>query len=150
MAVVLDLFSRRIVGWAMSTRITSDLVTNALEMAIEQRKPDAGLLHHSDRGSQYTGKPYRKLLAANEMLVSMSGKGDCWDNAPTESFFSTLKREQVHHKYYETRDSARTDIFFYIEAFYNRKRRHSTLDYLNPMTFEEIYFKHLFVSSVCL
>ena len=134
----------------MSTRITSDLVTNALEMAIEQRKPDAGLLHHSDRGSQYTGKPYRKLLAANEMLVSMSGKGDCWDNAPTESFFSTLKREQVHHKYYETRNSARTDIFFYIEAFYNRKRRHSTLGYLNPMAFEEIYFKNLSVSSLCL
>jgi putative transposase len=150
LAVVLDLFSRRIVGWAMSKRITSDLVTNALEMAIEQRKPDAGLLHHSDRGSQYTGKPYRKLLAASEMLVSMSGKGDCWDNAPTESFFSTLKREQVHHKYYETRDSARTDIFFYIEAFYNRKRRHSTLGYLNPMAFEEIYFKHLSVSSLCL
>ena len=150
LAVVLDLFSRRIVGWAMSTRITSDLVTNALEMASEQRKPDVGLLHHSDRGSQYTGKLYRKLLAANEMLVSMSGKGDCWDNAPTESFFSTLKREQVHHKYYETRDSARTDIFFYIEAFYNRKRRHSTLGYLNPMAFEEIYFKNLSVSSLCL
>jgi putative transposase len=86
LAVVLDLFSRRIVGWAMSTRIASNLVINALEMAIKQRKPDSGLLHHSDRGSQYTGKPYRKCLAANEMLVSMSGKGDCWDNAPTESF----------------------------------------------------------------
>ena len=150
LAVVLDLFSRRIVGWAMSTRITSDLVTNALEMAIKQRKPAAGLLHHSDRGSQYTGKPYRALLDANQMLASMSGKGDCWDNAPTESFFSTLKREQVHHKYYETRDSARTDIFFYIEAFYNRKRRHSTLDYLNPMAFEEIYFNNQSVSSLCL
>jgi putative transposase len=150
LAVVLDLFSRRIVGWAMSMRITSNLVINALEMAVEQRKPNAGLLHHSDRGSQYTGKPYRKLLAANKMLVSMSGKGDCWDNAPTESFFSTLKREQVHHKYYETRDSARTDIFFYIEAFYNRKRRHSTLNYLNPAAFEEIYFKNQSVSSLCL
>jgi len=101
LAVVLDLFSRRIVGWAMSTRITSNLVVNALEMAIEQRKPDAGLLHHSDRGSQYTGKPYQKHLAANKMIVSMSGKGDCWDNAPTESFFSTIKREQVHHNYYK-------------------------------------------------
>lgn len=150
LAVVLDLFSRRIVGWAMSKRITSDLVINALAMAIEQRKPDAGLLHHSDRGSQYTGKPYRKLLAANQMLVSMSGKGDCWDNAPTESFFSTLKREQVHHKYYATRELARTDIFFYIEAFYNRKRRHSTLGYLNPMAFEEIYFNNQSVSSLCL
>jgi len=150
LAVVLDLFSRRIVGWAMSKRITSDLVVAALAMAVQQRKPDAGLLHHSDRGSQYTGKPYRELLAANEMLVSMSGKGDCWDNAPTESFFSSLKREQVGHKYYQTRDSARTDIFFYIEAFYNRKRRHSTLGYLNPVAFEEIYFKNQSVSSLCL
>ena len=150
LAVVLDLFSRRIVGWAMSTRITSDLVINALKMAIKQRKPDAGLLHHSDRGSQYTGKSYRKLLAANEMLVSMSRKGNCWDNAPTESFFSTLKREQVHHTYYKTRDLARTDIFFYIEAFYNRKRRHSTLGYLNPAAFEEIYFNTQSVSSLCL
>ena len=150
LAVVLDLFSRRIVGWAMSKRITSNLVIDALEMAIQQRKPDAGLLHHSDRGSQYTGKPYRKLLAANQMLVSMSGKGDCWDNAPTESFFSTLKREQVHHKYYETRESAQTDIFFYIEAFYNRKRRHSTLGYLTPMAFEDIYFNNQSVSSLCL
>ena len=150
LSVVLDLFSRRIVGWAMSKQITSDLVIDALEMAIEQRNPVVGLLHHSDRGSQYTGKPYRKLLAANKMLASMSGKGDCWDNAPTESFFSTLKREQVHHNYYESRDSARTDIFFYIEAFYNRKRRHSTLGYLNPMAFEEIYFKNQSVSSVCL
>ena len=149
LAVVLDLFSRRIVGWAMSKRMTSSLVVNALEMAVQQRKPDAGLLHHSDRGSQYTGKPYRELLAVNKMLVSMSGKGDCWDNAPTESFFSTLKREQVHHNYYETRDSARTDIFFYIEAFYNRKRRHSRLGYLNPMTFEEIYFNNHAVSSLC-
>lgn len=150
LAVVLDLFSRRIVGWAMSTRITSNLVLGALEMAIEQRRPDAGLLHHSDRGSQYTGKPYQKLLAANKMLVSMSGKGDCWDNAPTESFFSTIKREQVHHVYYETRDLARTDIFFYIEAFYNRKRRHSTLGYLSPVAFEETYFKNQSVSSLCL
>ena len=150
LAVVLDLFSRRIVGWAMSKRITSALVVDALEMAIQQRKPDAGLLHHSDRGSQYTGKAYRELLSANEMLVSMSGKGDCWDNAPTESFFSSLKREQVHHKYYETRDSARTDIFSYIEAFYNRKRRHSTLGYYNPAAFEEIYFNTQSVSSLCL
>jgi putative transposase len=150
LAVVLDLFSRRIVGWAMSTRITSKLVIDALEMAIAQRKPEAGLLHHSDRGSQYTGKPYQKLLAANKMVVSMSGKGDCWDNAPTESFFSSIKREQVHHNYYETCDLAQTDIFFYIEAFYNRKRRHSTLDYLNPMAFEEIYFRNQSVSSLCL
>jgi putative transposase len=150
LAVVLDLFSRRIVGWAMSKRITSALAVDALEMAVQQRKPDADLLHHSDRGSQYTGKAYRELLAANEMLVSMSGKGDCWDNAPTESFFSSLKREQVRHQNYETRDSARTDIFFYIEAFYNRKRRHSTLGYLNPAAFEEIYFNTQSVSSLCL
>ena len=150
LAVVLDLFSRRIVGWAMSKRITSNLVIAALKMAVEQRKPAAGLLHHSDRGSQYTGKPYQKLLVANKMRVSMSGKGDCWDNAPTESFFSTLKREQVHHHFYESRDLARTDIFFYIEAFYNRKRRHSTLNYLSPMAFEEAYFKNQFVSSLCL
>ncbi len=125
-------------------------MVNALEMAIQQRKPDAGLLHHSDRGSQYTGKTYRELLAANGMFASMSGKGDCWDNAPTESFFSSLKREQVHHQNYETRNLARTDIFFYIEAFYNRKRRHSTLGYLNPVAFEEIYFNTQSVSSLCL
>ena len=150
LAVVLDLFSRRIVGWAMSKRITSNLVMAALKMAVEQRKPEAGLLHHPDRGSQYTGKPYQRLLAANKMRVSMSGKGDCWDNAPTESFFGTLKREQVHHNFYESRDLARTDIFFYIEAFYNRKRRHSTLDYLSPMAFEETYSKNQSVSSLCL
>lgn len=150
LAVVLDLFSRYVVGWSMSTRLTSSLVIDALTMAVRQRKPEPGLLHHSDRGSQYTGKPYQKVLAAHEMRVSMSGKGNCWDNAPTESFFSTLKREQVHHMQYETRDAARTDVFFYIEAFYNRKRRHSTLGYLNPVAFEEAYFQNQSVSSLCL
>lgn len=140
LAVVLDLFSRRIVGWAMSARMTSDLVIDALRMAIQRRQPAPGLLHHSDRGSQYTGQPYQLLLRDNRFLVSMSGTGNCFDNAPTESFFASLKTEHVHHVLYETRAQARTDIFFYIEAFYNRERRHSTLDYVSPAAYEAAYY----------
>lgn len=141
-AIVLDLFSRRIVGWAMSGRMTSELVMDALLMAIGERKPPAGLLHHSDRGSQYTGTPYQQLLKNYRFQVSMSGSGNCYDNAPTESFFGSMKMELVHHTIYKTRDQARTDIFFYIEAFYNRQRRHSTLGYVSPAAREAAYYQH--------
>lgn len=142
LAVVLDLFSRRIVGWAMSARMTSDLVLDALHMAIRERKPAVGLIHHSDRGSQYTGAPYQALLKSHQFQVSMSGTGNCYDNAPTESFFGSLKMEWVHHTIYETRAQARTDIFFYIEAFYNRQRRHSMLGYISPAAHEAAYYQH--------
>lgn len=141
LAAVLDLFSRRIVGWAMSARMTSDLVLDALAMALHQRRPSAGLIHHSDRGSQYTGSSYQQLLQDSQFLVSMSGTGNCYDNAPTESFFGSLKMEWVHHADYETRAQARTDIFFYIEAFYNRQRRHSTLGYVSPVAYEAAYYQ---------
>jgi transposase InsO family protein len=139
LAVALDLFSRRIVGWAMSARMTSSLVIDALQMAIQRRQPPTGLLHHSDRGSQYTGQPYQQLLKDNHFIVSMSGTGNCYDNAPTESFFGSLKTEHVHHVLYESRAQARTDIFFYIEAFYNRQRLHSTLGYVSPEAYEAAY-----------
>ena len=141
LAVVLDLFSRRIVGWAMSARMTSHLVIDALRMALRERQPTAGLLHHSDRGSQYTGASYQQLLEGHLFLVSMSGTGNCYDNAPTESFFGSLKMELVHHARYETRAQARTDIFFYIEAFYNRQRRHSTLGYVSPAAYEAAHYQ---------
>ena len=149
LAIVLDLFSRRVVGCAMSSRMTTSLVTDALKMAIRQRQPQPGLLHHSDRGSQYTGQPYRTLLADHLMVASMSRTGNCYDNAPTESFFGTLKTELVNHRRYETRAEAKTDIFFYIEGFYNRKRRHSTLDYLSPEAFEATFHDQQSVLTLC-
>jgi putative transposase len=136
LAVILDLFSRRIVGWAMSKRMTQQLVCTALEMALRQRQPVEPLIHHSDRGSQYTSDAYQELLATHDITPSMSGRGNCYDNAPVESFFGTLKTELVHHTVYRTRQDARTDIFFYIEGFYNRKRRHTALDHLSPADFE--------------
>ncbi|MGH7929433.1 MAG: IS3 family transposase, partial [Candidatus Binatia bacterium] len=136
LAAVLDLFSRRIVGWAMAERMTSALVERALDMALRSRRLTAPLLHHSDRGSQYTGGDYQRLLADHRLLVSMSNVGHCYDNAPMESFFGTLKTEWVHHRAYQTRQEAKTDLFFYIEGFYNRSRRHSALDYLSPADFE--------------
>jgi transposase InsO family protein len=142
LAVILDLFSRRVVGWSMSARMTSHLVLDALNMAIKQRRPGPGLLHHSDRGSQYTGTDYQQMLKKQLFKVSMSRTGNCYDNAPTESFMGSLKTEWVHHAYYETRAQARADIFFYIEAFYNRRRRHSTLGYVSPVTFEEAYYSN--------
>lgn len=149
LAVILDLFSRRVVGWAMSARMTSALVIDALNMACRQRQPGPELMHHSDRGSQYTGQPYQQLLKDNLIQVSMSGTGDCYDNAPTESFFGTLKTELVHHARYETRAEAKTDIFFYIEAFYNRRRRHSTLNYVSPAAYEAAYYQRLSVLTLC-
>lgn len=136
LAGVLDLYSRKIVGWAMSSKIDADLVEKALRMAYYQRQPEPGLLHHSDRGSQYASHQIRNFLALNQTQVSMSGKADCWDNAVMESFWGTLKNEWVHHQKYLTRSAAKTDIFGYIEGFYNTVRLHSTLGYLSPVEFE--------------
>lgn len=138
-AGVLDLFSRKIVGWEMSSQIDATLVENALRMALYQRQPGKGLLHHSDRGSQYASHQIRNILAANQVQVSMSGRGNCYDNAVIESFWGTLKNEWVHHQKYKTRSQARTDIFSYIEGFYNTVRLHSTLGYLSPAEFEAKY-----------
>jgi transposase InsO family protein len=136
LAVVLDLYSRRVIGWAMGHRLTVDLAERALTMALANRAPTAGLLHHSDRGSQYAATSYQRLLDKHGILSSMSRKGNCWDNACVESFFGTLKRELVYHRRYVTRDEATQDIFEYIEVFYNRKRRHSTLGYDSPAEYE--------------
>lgn len=139
LASVLDLFSRKVIGWEMSSHIDADLVERALRMALFQRQPQFGLLCHSDRGSQYASNQIRTILAANRIQVSMSGKGDCYDNAVMESFFGTLKNEWVHYQKYLTRAQARNDIFNYIEGFYNTVRLHSTLGYLSPNEFEAIY-----------
>jgi transposase InsO family protein len=141
LAGVLDLYSRRIVGWDMSGKIDAKLVERALRMALYQRQPDRGLLHHSDRGSQYASHSIQNILAANHIQVSMSGKADCYDNAVMESFFSTLKNEWVHHQRYRSRSQARTDIFDYIEGFYNTVRLHSTLRYLSPAEYEAQYWQ---------
>jgi len=141
LAGVLDLYSRRIVGWAMSARMTSDLTLGALTMALHQRPVEAGLLHHSDQGSQYTASEYQQLLEDWEIEVSMNGVGTWYDNAPMESFFGTLKSEWVHHRAYRTRDEARTDLFYYIETFYNRRRLHSSLGYLSPEEYEQHYYQ---------
>ena len=136
LAGVIDLHSRLLVGWSMADHMQTDLVANALTMAIARRQPTPGLLHHSDRGVQYASDQYQRLLARHGMAVSMSGKGDCWDNAVMESFWSTLKTELTHHECYATREQARRSIFEYIEVFYNRKRLHSSLGYVSPETFE--------------
>lgn len=135
LAIVLDLFSRQIVGWAMDATMGQQLALRALTMAIQHQRPGPGLVHHSDRGSQYACRAHQKLLAKHAMLCSMSRKGNCWDNAPTESWFHTLKTEQVHHRCHQTRQEAMLDIFEYIEAFYNRQRRHSALGYMTPAQF---------------
>jgi putative transposase len=135
-AAVIDLFSRRVVGWSMSATMTAELVTDALVMAIWRRgKPDA-LIHHSDRGSQYTSDQFQRLMADHGVTCSMSRSGNVWDNAAMESFFSSLKTERIARRIYRTRDEARADVFDYIERFYNTKRRHSTIGYLSPMEFE--------------
>ena len=143
LAVVMDLFSRKVVGWAMEATLESSLVEKAFQMAVQNRQNVHGLLHHSDRGSQYAGHPYQKLLNVHNIQVSMSRSGNCYDNAPMESFFGTLKNEQVHYQEYQTRLEAKTDIFAYIEGFYNRTRRHSSLGYLSPEAFEREYYKNL-------
>jgi putative transposase len=141
LAGLLDLFSRKIVGWAMSDSIDAALVEKALRMALYQRQPGLELLHHSDRGSQYASHQIRDILVANQILVSMSAKGNCYDNAVMESFWGTLKNEWVNHQKYQTRSQAQTDIFSYIEGFYNTVRLHSTLGYLSPAEYEAKYQK---------
>jgi len=138
LAVVLDLYSRRVIAWGMGSRLTQELATGALTMAIEHRRPAHGVVHHTDRGSQYAATPYRALLADHGLTASMSRRGNCWDNAVVESFFHTLKTKHVHHQRYRTREDARQDIFEWIEVFYNRVRRHSTLDYRSPADFEAV------------
>lgn len=143
LAVVLDLFSRRIVGWSMSASLEAALVLDALQMALTHRRPDAGLMHHSDRGSQYASEAFTRFLDRHQIVCSMSRKGNCWDNAPTESFFGKLKAERVHGQRYATREDAKLDLYRYIELFYNRKRRHASLGYLSPVAFEERHWKSL-------
>jgi putative transposase len=136
LAAVEDLYSRMVVGWAMGPRMTSRLVVDALAMAVQRRLPDAELLAHSDRGSQYASEHYQRLLAGHGITCSMSRRADCWDNSPMESFFASLKKELVHHEDYQTREEAQASIFEYIEVFYNRQRRHSTLGYKSPAEYE--------------
>jgi transposase InsO family protein len=136
LAVIIDLFSRRVVGWSMSERIDRKLALDALRMALAQRHPQRGLIHHSDRGSQYASADYQRLLAKHGLRGSMSRRGDCWDNAVAESFFASLKLELVYQVQWRTRAEARTAIFEYLDYFYNRRRRHSSLGYLSPLEFE--------------
>ena len=137
LAVVLDLFNREVVGWSIKPRMTSDIVMDALSMAWFRRQPAPGLMHHSDRGSQYASHVFQARLHEYGMVCSMSRKGNCWDNAPPESFFNSLKNERVHGTRYDTRDEAIADVFDYIEPFYNRRRKHSTLGYVSPVKFLE-------------
>lgn len=135
-AVVLDLFSRRVVGWSMSQEMTAQLVTDALVMAIWRRGRPKELLHHSDQGSQYTSEQFQKLLDAHGITCSMSRQGDVWDNSAMESFFASLKKERVHRRMYNTRVEAKADLFDYVERFYNPRRRHSTIGYVSPAEYE--------------
>ena len=138
LATTLDLYSRRIVGWAMNERMRSQLVMDAMTMALEQRRPSAGLIHHSDRGSQYASRAFRRLPADHGMRCSMSRKGDVYDNAVAESFFGTLKTELVSQARYATRDEARRALFEWTEVFYSRQRLHSSLDYRSPADYESV------------
>jgi putative transposase len=136
-AVVIDLYSRRVVGWSMQASMTADLVAEALTMALWRRGKPNALMHHSDRGSQYTSDQFQRLMSEHGVACSMSRAGNCWDNAAMESFFSSLKTERTARKTYRTRDDAKADVFDYIECFYNPRRRHSTIGYLSPIAFEE-------------
>jgi len=137
LAVVMDLYSRRIIGWSMSRRINRHIVVNALNMALGQRRPGLQLIHHSDRGSQYLSDDFQDLLKANSITCSMSDKGSCYDNAVVEAFFASLKRERTKRRKYRTRNEARADVFDYIERFYNRERRHGYVGNISPAQFEE-------------
>lgn len=139
LAAILDLYSRSVVGWALDTTLSTRLALTALDMAVRRRRPEAGLLHHSDRGCQYTSADYRAQLRALGVEVSMSRKGNCWDNAVAESFFATLKAELVHTRSWASRVELRAEVFDYIEVFYNRQRLHSTLDYKTPAQAESDY-----------
>src|ERR1700685_2239273 len=136
LATVMDLYSRKIVGWAMADHLRAELPLAALAMAVATQRPGAGLIHHSDRGVQYASAEYRKMMQSAGFRASMSRRANCYDNAPMESFFHTLKTELVHHQHYATREDARRDIFAYIEGFYNRTRRHSAIGYLSPIEME--------------
>ena len=138
LAVMIDLYSRLVVGWSMKDRPNQELVNEALMMAVAQRRPKPGLIHHSDQGILYSSGSYLTLLKTYGLLRSMSGKGNCYDNAVAESFFSSLKNEIVHHRNYQTRDEARTEIFEYMELFYNRKRLHQSLNYQTPMKYKAV------------
>jgi putative transposase len=137
LAAVEDSYSRRVVGWSLADHLESRLVVDALELAVQRRFPREGLLAHSDRGSHYASERYQRLLAKHGITCSMSRRGNCWDNAPMESFFHSLKTELVMHCDYKTRDLARASLFDYMEVFYNRQRRHSTINYVAPLAFEE-------------
>ena len=136
LAAIMDLFSRRIVGWAMETTMHRSLVLKALDMAVAERRPSAGLIYHSDRGSQYASEDHRTALTSHGMIASMSRRGCCYDNAAAESFWHTLKNELIYRTSFQTRDQARTEIFEYIEVFYNRTRRHTSIGNLSPVDFE--------------
>lgn len=136
LSTVMDLYSRRIVGWAMRDHLRTELPLAALQMAVSAQRPGPGLIHHSDRGVQYASHDYREALATGGITASMSRKANCYDNAPMESFFHTLKTERVHHRRYTTREQSRRDIFAYIEGFYNRTRRHSAIGYISPIEME--------------
>ena len=139
LAVVIDLFNRQVVGWSMRKRLATKLVIDAFKMAIWRRRPAPGLIFHSDRGSQYCSALFRKTLKAYGVLSSMSKKGDCWDNAPAESFFASLKKDRIYWRRYKTREEAKQDIFDYLEMFYNSKRLHSSLGYVSPREFENAW-----------
>jgi transposase InsO family protein len=141
LAVVIDLYSRKVVGWSMSSRMKAQLICDALEMAVWQRRPQEGLIHHSDQGSQYASKAFRKLLKKHCFKGSMSRRGNCWDNAVAESFFGSLKQERVQWKSYQTRYEAQQDILDYISMFYNSKRLHSYLGYCSPNDYEERFIE---------
>ncbi len=148
LAVVLDVFSRKVVGWAMDLRITSGLVCEALRMAVRMRRPDRGTVVHSDQGRQYASFDYQRLLMVHGLVCSMSRKGHCSDNAVVESFFHTIKTELVGFEDYHTRDHARASLFEYMEVFYNRMRRHSTLNYRSPVQFETVNLSPYPVSEI--
>jgi transposase InsO family protein len=141
LATILDAGSRRVVGWSLADHLRTELALDALDMALDRRRPAPGLIHHSDRGSQYLAHAYADRLAAHQVRQSVGCPGTCWDNAVAESFFATLKTELLHRQRWATRQQARTAIFEYIEAFYNRQRRHSTLGYLSPAEFEDRYHR---------
>ena len=138
LTVVIDLYSRRVVGWAMGSSMATELVLDALMMAVWRRRPKAPVMIHSDQGSQFGSDDFNRWCKDNRLVPSMSRRGNCWDNAVAESFFSSLKKERIKRRIYPTRDDAKSDVFDYIEGFYNRVRRHSHLDQLSPMDFEQL------------
>lgn len=140
LAVLIDLYNRKVVGWASSSRMTRQLTLDALQMALDRQSPEKGLVHHTDRGSQYASGDYQKVLSDRRILCSMSRKGNCYDNAVAESFFGLLKTEWVNHCRYRSRSEANRSLFYYIEIFYNRKRRHASLGYKTPHEYENIQF----------